>query len=195
MHGAIKAKTINIISTYIFDELLMTKKLHYQQQGSGADIILIHGLLGSLENLNMVAKNLKENYRVTNIDVRNHGLSFHKKTMTYKELAQDIVELMADLGIERSHILGHSMGGKIAMELPSPPKWLTQRYPPSLSKSRSTSSTQPPSPPSSRRKWRNSPTRSTRLQTNSTRPAQGRLTTPKNRTRNFGERSPASPSS
>jgi esterase len=95
----------------------MTNKLHYQQQGSGADIILIHGLLGSLENLNMVAKSLKENYRVTNIDVRNHGLSFHKKTMTYKELAQDIVELMADLGIERSHILGHSMGGKIAMEL------------------------------------------------------------------------------
>jgi esterase len=95
----------------------MTEKLHYQQQGSGADIILIHGLLGSLENLNMVAKTLKENYRVTNIDVRNHGLSFHKSAMTYKELAQDIVDLMADIGIESSHILGHSMGGKIAMEL------------------------------------------------------------------------------
>ena len=95
----------------------MTKTLHYQQQGSGADIILIHGLLGSLENLNMVAKNLKENYRVTNVDVRNHGLSFHKNSMTYKELAQDIVGLMNDIGIERSHILGHSMGGKIAMEL------------------------------------------------------------------------------
>ncbi|MFT5298998.1 MAG: esterase [Colwellia sp.] len=95
----------------------MTKTLHYQQQGSGADIILIHGLLGSLENLNMVAKNLKENYRVTNVDVRNHGLSFHKNSMTYKELAQDIVGLMKDIGIERSHILGHSMGGKIAMEL------------------------------------------------------------------------------
>jgi len=95
----------------------MTKKLHYQRQGSGTDIILIHGLLGSLENLNMVAKSLKENYRVTNIDVRNHGLSFHKNSMTYKELAQDIVELMADIGVESSHILGHSMGGKIAMEL------------------------------------------------------------------------------
>ena len=95
----------------------MTKTLHYQQQGSGADIILIHGLLGSLENLNMVAKSLKENYRVTNVDVRNHGLSFHKNSMTYKELAQDIVVLMKNIGIERSHILGHSMGGKIAMEL------------------------------------------------------------------------------
>jgi esterase len=95
----------------------MTKILHYQQQGTGADIILIHGLLGSLENLNMVAKNLRENYRVTNIDVRNHGLSFHKNSMSYKELAQDVVELMGKTGIERSHILGHSMGGKIAMEL------------------------------------------------------------------------------
>ena len=95
----------------------MTQTLHYQQQGSGADIILIHGLLGSLENLNMVAKSLKENFRVTNIDVRNHGLSFHKNSMTYKELALDIVELMEKLGIERSHVLGHSMGGKIAMEL------------------------------------------------------------------------------
>jgi esterase len=95
----------------------MTKTLHYQQQGSGADIILIHGLLGSLENLNMIAKSLKDNYRVTNIDVRNHGLSFHKNSMTYSELAQDIVELMEVAGIERSHILGHSMGGKIAMEI------------------------------------------------------------------------------
>ncbi|TWX54593.1 alpha/beta fold hydrolase [Colwellia hornerae] len=95
----------------------MTKNLHYQQQGSGADIILIHGLFGSLENLNMVAKGLKDNYRVTNIDVRNHGLSFHKNAMSYQELAQDVIELMARINIERAHILGHSMGGKIAMQL------------------------------------------------------------------------------
>jgi esterase len=95
----------------------MTQTLHYQQQGSGADIILIHGLLGSLENLNMVAKGLKDNYRVTSIDVRNHGLSFHKNSMSYKELAQDTVDLMKTLTIERAHFLGHSMGGKIAMEI------------------------------------------------------------------------------
>jgi esterase len=95
----------------------MTQTLHFKQQGSGADVILIHGLLGSLENLNMVAKGLIDNYRVTNIDVRNHGLSFHKDSMTYQELAQDVVDLMAELKIERAHILGHSMGGKIAMQL------------------------------------------------------------------------------
>ena len=66
----------------------MATLLNYQQQGTGADIILIHGLLGSLENLNMVAKGLKEHYRVTNIDVRNHGLSFHKNSMQTQSDAQ-----------------------------------------------------------------------------------------------------------
>jgi esterase len=95
----------------------MTKTLHYKQQGTGKDVILIHGLFGSLENLNMIAKGLKENYRVTNIDVRNHGSSFHDESMTYDELAQDVVTLMAKLDIEQASILGHSMGGKIAMQI------------------------------------------------------------------------------
>jgi esterase len=95
----------------------MTKTLHYIQQGTGKDVILIHGLFGSLENLNMIAKGLKDNYRVTNIDVRNHGLSFHQKSMGYDELAQDVIDLMAKLNIEQASILGHSMGGKIAMQI------------------------------------------------------------------------------
>jgi esterase len=95
----------------------MTSLLNYQQQGTGADVILIHGLLGSLENLNMVAKGLKDNFRVTNVDVRNHGQSFHQASMEYTELAQDIVNLMKHLSIEKAHILGHSMGGKVAMQL------------------------------------------------------------------------------
>jgi len=95
----------------------MTKTLHYKQQGIGKDVILIHGLFGSLENLNMIAKGLKDNYRVTNIDVRNHGLSFHDESMSYDELAQDVVELMTKLNIEQASILGHSMGGKIAMQI------------------------------------------------------------------------------
>jgi len=95
----------------------MTKTLHYKQQGTGKDIILIHGLFGSLENLNMIAKSLKDNYRVTNVDVRNHGSSFHENSMDYDELAQDVVNLMAELNIDQASILGHSMGGKIAMQI------------------------------------------------------------------------------
>jgi len=95
----------------------MTKRLNYQQLGQGSDIILIHGLFGRLENLNMVAKVLSENYRVTSVDVRNHGDSFHDSLMDYPSMAQDVVELIQHLAIDSAIVLGHSMGGKIAMEL------------------------------------------------------------------------------
>jgi esterase len=93
------------------------QQLHYQQRGSGQDVILIHGLFGSLENLNMVARHLSKFYCVTSVDVRNHGLSFHENSMTYDELAQDVINIMDILSIENAYILGHSMGGKIAMQL------------------------------------------------------------------------------
>ena len=95
----------------------MTQLLNYQQLGSGQDIILIHGLFGRLENLNMVAKTLSEKYRVTSVDVRNHGDSFHSGMMDYPSMAQDIIEIMQHLAIDSAIVLGHSMGGKIAMEL------------------------------------------------------------------------------
>ena len=91
--------------------------LNYTQQGSGKNILLIHGLLGSLENLNMVAKGLKDNYCVTSVDVRNHGNSFQKNAMDYAELAQDIITLLDHLNIDHCALLGHSMGGKIAMQV------------------------------------------------------------------------------
>ncbi|MBA6341019.1 alpha/beta fold hydrolase [Colwellia sp. MB02u-10] len=95
----------------------MAKLLNYQQSGSGKNIILIHGLFGRLENLNMVAKALAENYRVTSVDVRNHGDSFHDSVMNYSTMAQDIIDIMQHLAINSAVVLGHSMGGKIAMEL------------------------------------------------------------------------------
>jgi len=94
-----------------------TKQLNYQQLGEGKHIVLIHGLFGSLENLNMVAKSLSQHYCVTSIDVRNHGKSFHQEDMNYQVLAQDVVNLLDKLSIEQCHILGHSMGGKIAMKI------------------------------------------------------------------------------
>ena len=95
----------------------MTKQLNYQQLGQGKDIILIHGLFGRLDNLNMIAKVLANNYRVTSIDVRNHGNSFHDSVMDYPSMAQDVINLMQHLTMNSAIVLGHSMGGKIAMEL------------------------------------------------------------------------------
>lgn len=95
----------------------LAHQLNYQQIGEGEHIVLIHGLFGSLENLNMVAKSLSQHYCVTSIDVRNHGNSFHQQDMDYQVLAQDVINLLDKLSIEHCHILGHSMGGKIAMKI------------------------------------------------------------------------------
>lgn len=91
--------------------------LNYQQSGEGESLVLIHGLFGSLDNLNMVAKTLNQFYCVTNVDVRNHGFSFHENNMEYSALAQDIIDTLDHLNIDTTHILGHSMGGKIAMQV------------------------------------------------------------------------------
>ncbi|GAA6205859.1 MULTISPECIES: alpha/beta fold hydrolase [Thalassotalea] len=91
--------------------------LNYQQSGEGENLVLIHGLFGSLENLNMVAKTLNQDFCVTNLDVRNHGLSFHENNMEYPTLALDIIDTLDHLNIESTHLLGHSMGGKIAMQV------------------------------------------------------------------------------
>ena len=96
---------------------LNSQHLHYQQLGQGEHIVLIHGLFGSLENLNRVAKHLSHHFCVTSIDVRNHGSSYHQQGMSYSELAQDVIALLNVLSIKSCHFLGHSMGGKIAMQI------------------------------------------------------------------------------
>jgi esterase len=92
------------------------KLINFSDKGNGKCIVLIHGLFGSMDNLNMVARKLIDNYRVINIDVRNHGYSFQTNSMHYEELALDIITLLDYLAIEHTAILGHSMGGKIAMQ-------------------------------------------------------------------------------
>jgi len=97
--------------------------LNYQiKQASDIDlenktkiVFIIHGLFGSLSNLSTLAKELHNNYHVVLIDVRNHGKSPHSDTMSYPEMVADIFELADHLKVEKFSIVGHSMGGKIAM--------------------------------------------------------------------------------
>ncbi|BAJ02007.1 hydrolase, alpha/beta fold family [Shewanella violacea DSS12] len=89
--------------------------MHHISSGQGSAVILIHGLFGNLDNLKGLSKSLEETHQVVRIDVPNHGLSPHWQKMDYPLLAQAVIELMDNLQLERAHILGHSMGGKIAM--------------------------------------------------------------------------------
>ncbi len=95
----------------------MSQLLNYKDEGQGSCVILIHGLFGSLSNLGLLAKDLARDHRVISVDVRNHGQSFHHSEHNYVVMAEDIAQLVTHLNIDRFTVIGHSMGGKIAMQL------------------------------------------------------------------------------
>lgn len=90
---------------------------------SGADdggelpLIIIHGLLGSADNWRSHIRAWRRKRRVVAVDLRNHGQSPHADDMSYTAMSNDVLALMERLGIERAHVLGHSMGGKVAMSI------------------------------------------------------------------------------
>lgn len=87
--------------------------------GEGQPLIVMHGVFGSSDNWQTVGKEFANEYKVYLVDLRNHGKSPHSNTFTYDTMADDIVELMAAEGISSCYLLGHSMGGKVAMNLAS----------------------------------------------------------------------------
>ena len=92
-------------------------KLHYQRTGQGHPLVIMHGLFGTLENWGSHIKNLSAKFDVIAVDLRNHGRSPHTAEMSYPLMAEDIKQLLDDLELNNVHLLGHSMGGKVAMQL------------------------------------------------------------------------------
>jgi esterase len=89
--------------------------LHYKSFGEGNPLIILHGFLGSLDNWQSIAKELAANYQVFILDVRNHGKSFHDNKHDYISMVEDLHFYVNHLGFSKINLLGHSMGGKIAM--------------------------------------------------------------------------------
>jgi pimeloyl-ACP methyl ester carboxylesterase len=83
--------------------------------GEGPPIVLLHGLFGRARNLAIVARGLAASHRVVSLDLRNHGDSAHAPGMSYPEQAGDVLETLSALGLACVDLLGHSMGGKVAM--------------------------------------------------------------------------------
>ncbi|WP_338803241.1 esterase [Xenorhabdus griffiniae] len=84
---------------------------------SSTPIVLIHGLFGDLNNLGVLGRELQQHYPVIQIDVRNHGISPRMENMDYRDMAQDVLALLDELTVSKAIIIGHSMGGKIAMSM------------------------------------------------------------------------------
>lgn len=90
---------------------------HKQYSGEGAPLLILHGLFGSLSNWNWHARKWSEAFSVYALDLRNHGNSPHADSMSYPEMARDVLEFLDHHDIDTCHLLGHSMGGKVAMQL------------------------------------------------------------------------------
>lgn len=91
-------------------------QLNYKSFGQGDPIVILHGLFGTLDNWQTIAKQLAEQYTVYIVDQRNHGRSPHREEMNYPVMAEDLKTFMESHWMYKAHIVGHSMGGKTAMQ-------------------------------------------------------------------------------
>jgi esterase len=91
-------------------------RLHCRDYGQGDPLIILHGLCGSLDNWHTVSRRLARRYHVLAVDQRNHGQSPHSDEMNYACMADDLLELFDSRSVGRARVLGHSMGGKTAMQ-------------------------------------------------------------------------------
>ncbi len=93
--------------------------LFYEEYGdiNAPPLIILHGFFASARNWRQIAKKLAEHYHIYLLDMRNHGQSAHNAIMDYPSMAEDIKEFLTYKNIKETNIIGHSMGGKIAMYL------------------------------------------------------------------------------
>lgn len=94
--------------------------LHYQLIGTLTEqtpIVILHGLFGSSVNWRKVGQALSQHAPVILVDLRNHGRSPHSDEINYPAMAQDVVTLLDDLNFSTIKLIGHSVGGKVAMTI------------------------------------------------------------------------------
>ena len=92
-------------------------KLFSKKYGDkGQDLIVIHGLFGMSDNWNSLGKKFTKYCKVHLIDLRNHGRSPHSADFNYEVMCEDVLQYMEDNNIQKPILLGHSLGGKVAMK-------------------------------------------------------------------------------
>lgn len=91
--------------------------LHSKIIGAGKPLLILHGFLGMSDNWKSLGNQFTTNgFEVHLIDQRNHGKSFHSEDFDYEYLSDDILQYMEHHEMEKSIVIGHSMGGKTAMQ-------------------------------------------------------------------------------
>lgn len=92
-------------------------ELFYREFGQGSPVVILHGLFGFSDNWQTIAKALADNHLVVTPDLRNHGRSPHVPGHSYPEMAEDLKAFMEARWMFSAALVGHSMGGKVAMQL------------------------------------------------------------------------------
>ncbi|ASJ75035.1 alpha/beta fold hydrolase [Granulosicoccus antarcticus] len=95
--------------------------LNSQQAGQGPVFIMLHGLFGSLDNFRSVSLHLERSLTVLRMDLPGHGLSPSLPTLSIEAMADAVLAEIDQLGIKEFHLLGHSLGGKVAMSVAGNP--------------------------------------------------------------------------
>ena len=83
---------------------------------AGPPVVFVHGLFGQGKNWTTVAKGLADRHRVTLLDLPNHGHSPWTDRVDYLDMARLVADELEQLD-EPATLVGHSMGGKVAMQL------------------------------------------------------------------------------
>jgi pimeloyl-ACP methyl ester carboxylesterase len=91
-------------------------QLNFKKLGSGEALIILHGFMGSLDNWQSLAIEFAKSYEVYLIDARNHGKSPHTATHSIAVMVEDLFDFLHQQQISKANIIGHSMGGKVAMQ-------------------------------------------------------------------------------
>ena len=98
-------------------------KLFFKPYGEGPPLIILHGLLGAGGNWHTLSRSVfSEYFHVFALDLRNHGRSDHDDGFDYPCMVEDVRQFFVEHGLKSANVLGHSMGGKVAM-------WLALMYP------------------------------------------------------------------
>jgi esterase len=90
-------------------------KLYHRELGQGQPLILLHGIFGSSDNWLTQARLLSADYRTYALDLRNHGQSPHDEKFDYPSMVEDVLEFIEINKVHDPVLIGHSMGGKVAM--------------------------------------------------------------------------------
>ena len=89
--------------------------LNFVKLGHGKPLVVLHGLFGSLDNWMSIGRKLSTHRTVYLVDLRNHGASFHHQDFDCQTMAEDLKRLVDQLDLTEIELIGHSMGGKVAM--------------------------------------------------------------------------------